>query len=143
MEYCSAMRTFLRYYSNQDFVHKHVKDQNLTDVGDCLRNKNSQINSFYDTCTDECYNPCYEQNIKYKDRYAWENVSSRVTLRLFYEDSRETKIEEVPRYDEMTLLSNLGGQLGLMVGMSALSVMEILVWFILLLIDHAHRLLYG
>ena len=52
---------------------------------------------------------------------------------LFLRDLVETHITEVPSYDAVTLLANFGGMLGLMTGMSALSLFEIVIWIGLLL----------
>ena len=45
----------------------------------------------------------------------------------YFPDMKETSIEHVPRLDVPTLFSNFGGQLGLMAGVSAISVVELIV----------------
>ena len=58
---------------------------------------------------------------------------------LFPRDLVETHITEVPSYDGVTLLANFGGMLGLMTGMSALSLFEIVIWIGLLLAGWLNR----
>ena len=54
-------------------------------------------------------------------------------MRLFFyfQELKETTIEDVPRLDIATLLANFGGQLGLMAGVSAVSIVELLIFFLL------------
>ena len=56
-----------------------------------------------------------------------------------YKQLTVTEINEVEAYDAVTLLANFGGMLGLMTGMSALSLIEILVWFVLSVVARLQR----
>ena len=49
-------------------------------------------------------------------------------------------IEHVPRLDVATLLSNFGGQLGLMAGVSAISIVELTLWMLLIIFDRLYVL---
>lgn len=48
-----------------------------------------------------------------------------LAVKIFYEDLSYTYIEETPVWTELTLISSFGGQLGLFVGISLLSFVEI------------------
>ena len=51
--------------------------------------------------------------------------NSVLSLNVFYDDLQYTVVEELPSLDLLTFVSNLGGTLGLCVGMSFLSILEI------------------
>ena len=49
-----------------------------------------------------------------------------LSLNIFYDDLNYMLVEEVPSIDFLTLISNIGGTLGLFLGMSFLSGLELL-----------------
>ena len=59
-------------------------------------------------------------NISYEDL-----KQSLVSLNIYYDDLGYTTLEEIPKIDFNTLISNLGGNLGLFLGASVLSLFEI------------------
>ena len=69
-----------------------------------------------------------------------ERVTYNTALRFYFEDLEKTYITEVPSYDIPTLLYNFGGALGLMVGVSAISILEISTWFMLFFVDRIYLL---
>ena len=143
MMICSSLTIIQRHYVREEYVRKYFKDQKPATVRKCRVKNRLRIMEFTNNCTEKCYDPCFEQNFRHKQKYLRKKVKlpSTVKLSFYYEDAKETSIEHIPRYDVVTLVSNFGGQLGLMVGMSALSFMEVLVWLILLVVDGLHRLL--
>ena len=58
-----------------------------------------------------------------------------LALFFYYQEMKETLIEQNPSYHFSTLFANFGGTLGLMTGMSAISIMEMGIWLILYMID--------
>ena len=90
-------------------------------------------------CAKECRIPCKEITFKIKEKYeSNKRAGARVRLFFYFEELKETVIEHVPRHTAGTLLANFGGQLGLMAGVSAISIVELLIWFVLVLIDRLH-----
>ena len=57
--------------------------------------------------------------------------NNKVLLRVYYRELMEMQINEAASYDRVTLVANFGGMLGLMTGMSALSLFEIFIWILL------------
>jgi hypothetical protein len=77
----------------------------LTAVADCLE----------DDFSESCYN-VYSKN--------------GALVEVFYQKLNYETMEESAAYTISTLLSNLGGQVGLWLGMSVLSVIEVMVLFL-------------
>ena len=74
----------------------------------------------------------YSRVLEYRSSWRQENKTYKeIALDVYFSELSETEIKEAPSYDGVTLLANFGGMLGLMTGMSALSVLEILMWIVL------------
>ena len=140
LELCATMGTIERHYVRSEYTRRYFKDQPIAESQKCVAEKRSQIAKHVMKCVETCHNPCYEQYFKSRNTFLRRGKKSDVMLSFYFEDAKEAHIEEVPRYEVVTLVSNFGGQLGLMVGMSALSILEVLVWLVLLLIDCVHGL---
>ena len=140
--YCSTA-SFMRrkYIKDKNFLKEHFRDQSAKEADKCLRVKQVDIEDYLAKCIDQCHNPCFEHTFKTQARYL-RHEGDRLELSFHYEDLKETYIKEEPRYEVETLLSNFGGQLGLMAGMSALSIIEVLLWFVLLCVESLHRLIW-
>ena len=121
-----------------EIMLKYYRDQPLEKINECLKDKEEDILGELETCVEGCVNPCVEQYFKHRDKVLASELP-QVVLIFYYDDTKETHIKEVPRYEAVTLVSNFGGQLGLMVGMSFISVLEVLVWFVLLLVERINR----
>ena len=61
-------------------------------------------------------------------RSAADPRNNLVQLNIFYEDFLVQHVVEEPSYDAIRLLADIGGQLGLFLGVSVLSVTEFLMW---------------
>ena len=68
--------------------------------------------------------------------------NSRIRVFVYFDELKETIIEHVPRLDIPTLLANFGGQLGLMAGVSAISIVELIIWICLLFV-HCLQIIYN
>ena len=111
-------------------------------MNQCYRDKKNEWTELYQQCANQCRSACKEVNYKIKKEFKTNGLHapSRVRLFFFYQDLKETIIEYVPRSDVSTLLANFGGQLGVMAGISAISLIELFIWFLLFLADRINRL---
>ena len=68
------------------------------------------------------------KNLKAKNLSLEEYIQkSLISLNLFYEEFKYTSINEVPKFTLIDLIANLGGIMGLFLGMSFLSFGEVIV----------------
>jgi len=77
-------------------------------------------------CPLECDSIKYEQSM-YSNQI---DVSSIVSLNIFYESLEYTVINQKAKMDEFDLISNIGGNLGLFIGVSFLSLAEFIELFV-------------
>ena len=140
LKYCRSAAAIYRYLMREEeFLRSNFEDQPVMNIEKCLLDRKEDIEEHREICVTQCHNPCFEQNFKAIQTFT-KGEGENIWLSFYYEDRKETFIKEVPSYELETLLSNFGGQLGLMVGMSALSIMEVLIWFILLLVECLYRI---
>ena len=108
------------------------RDQTSKEFHDCRREKERQNSYQIGKCTEECREPCkgerYHVHQSYEPPMPLNNTFS---IKVVYKELVETVIGKQPRSDLKTLIANFGGTLGLMTGMSALSIIEIFIWLIL------------
>ena len=138
---CGAIPIGLRsLVRDQEFLNNFSRDRNISSIKTCESEKTEYLEKFYTNCGHGCQSPCNEVRYKVFKKYepCYENHSSRIRLFFYYEELKETTIEQVPRLDFPTLAANFGGQLGLMAGVSAISFVEILIWLILFLSDRLY-----
>merc|ERR1712183_464390 len=105
--------------------HKH----NITDrqsVTDCLNKHNSDINKDVATCSVKCPPLCLDEIFSVSVRYEKPKAGENKTVRMlfYYPKMTEKTIRQTPAYHFSALVANFGGTLGLMAGMSAISVIE-------------------
>ncbi|XP_063406502.1 acid-sensing ion channel 4-like [Mytilus trossulus] len=63
-----------------------------------------------------------------------DNYEPNVMVRVFFKDFTTTVTEQIPKYDGVTsLLANLGGQMGLFLGASILTMTELLEFIIFIM----------
>ena len=110
----------------------------------CWHNWTSQRSTIR-KCRASCFQPCEEERYRVsKISQPWTAYELRiqgqrnkhlnikkVRLSVYFRELKEMRITETPSYSDVTLLANFGGMLGLMTGMSALSLLEILIWMLL------------
>ncbi|XP_031558143.1 FMRFamide-activated amiloride-sensitive sodium channel-like, partial [Actinia tenebrosa] len=54
-----------------------------------------------------------------------------IELHVYYADLDYAHVEETPKYEFQDIISNVGGQLGMWIGVSALSIAEVIELFII------------
>ena len=94
-----------------------------------------------DKCYDECRFPCSKQTYKVRVEYAPNFPGENGTMFFFHMDRKETLISEAAKTDLLTVLSSFGGTLGLLAGVSVLSLLELLIWVVLFVAELATRYL--
>ena len=78
------------------------------------------------------------QQVRYEPNSATSNEHD-VNLFFYYLEMTKKYIEQSPSYVFYTLFSNFGGTMSLMTGMSAISVIEMSIWFVLFVVDRCYR----
>ena len=99
------------------------------EINTCINNNRfcEDINGNFIECTFPCPKPCHEESFKIKEMHIFTR-NEKKHLMLNSPESRTTYINEIPAYTMEKLLSEIGGYLGLFVGMSILSLIEIMVY---------------
>ena len=137
----SIQLTFRAVLRDKTVLDKYFRDRSVDEMKMCFHNNYKEITEgpIRKKCVDECRSPCNEHVYKITQRYEPNpGAGTRVRLFFYFHSLKETVIEQVPRLDLPTLLANLGGQLGLMTGISVISVVELLLWFSLFVVDRTH-----
>ncbi|XP_028411227.1 acid-sensing ion channel 4-A-like isoform X2 [Dendronephthya gigantea] len=114
----------------------------------CLWDIQKRFNRDKLPCMDECRLPCREEVIeKTISMSQWPSTAYQATyekkmsfssesyllLNIFYNALNYQRIEENFVYDEINLLADIGGQLGLWIGVSVITVFELIELFALIL----------
>ncbi|XP_028411225.1 degenerin deg-1-like isoform X2 [Dendronephthya gigantea] len=115
----------------------------------CLWDIHHRFNHDKLPCMDECRLPCREEVIQktismsqwpstlYQTYEKQKNTNfsseSYLLLNIFYNELNYQRIEENFVYDEINLLADIGGQLGLWIGVSVITVFELIELFALIL----------
>ena len=116
----------------------------------CLWVIHQRFNNDQLPCIEECRQPCREEVIEktismsqwpstpYQTYEKEKNVNfssqSFLLLNIFYNELNYQRIEESFVYDEINLLADIGGQLGLWIGVSVITVFELIELFAIILI---------
>ena len=139
MQTCGAIQfVYRRVLRTEDFL-KLVQDRNVSAMNECYEEKIGVWGIAYTECANNCRTACTETTYNTKQRYVPNTLApSRIRLFFYYRDLKETIINHVPSFNPPTLVANLGGGLGLMAGVSAISIVEIFVWFILFVVERLH-----
>lgn len=88
-------------------------------------------------CLPECNSVKYETSY-IKDRFVPENLTdfeNVATVSIYFADDEFTAYKRFESYGTVRLLSNIGGFLGLFLGISVLSIVEIVYFFTLRFVD--------
>ena len=82
----------------------------------------------------KCISPCQETvyQAEFKPTF---HTNSYVYLTIYFEDIEIMKTTELPAYDSTRFLADVGGLIGLLIGMSLLSLFEVLVCLALYAFD--------
>ena len=137
LRYCLMKIWLTKCQDVPDFYQQYIQEDayrssNFTQekVSECLR---SNLNANRSQC--DCPLACEETNYLLR----FENpiyLKSKQTWNIFLHNQEEkvTKIQQVPAYTMEDLLGAAGGILGLAIGASSLSVVELLTYFVLYLV---------
>lgn len=83
-------------------------------------------NSYYASFLLQNY-PVFEKNSRFNRSLTIEDIKGSVSkINIYLEDMRVNRITEFPSMSVMSLISNIGGLLGLFLGMSLLSLIEVI-----------------
>ena len=106
--------------------------------------KYDEMTILYDTCRANCSIPCEEDSYRVTVRYEppANESTTEVNIYFYYQEMKQTTIEQHPALAISTLVANFGGQLGLMAGVSAISIIEIIIWFVLYGVECAYHFYY-
>ena len=123
-------------------AHRLNHELNESAITECIHEADYERNlgeSWVEHCVNNCPLPCEETKYDVKltrKEYPEPNIAFSFDFRYL----KEFQIEENPSFDIQTLIGTFGGTLGLMTGMSALSVFELLVWVVLFVGDRVYSL---
>lgn len=93
-------------------------------------------------CLPDCFSIEYEQNIivvKLKPSGDEWEADELVGLRFYFGADEYTALKRHPTYGTVSFLSNCGGLLGLFLGVSALSIVEVFYFFVIRLTSDVVR----
>ena len=141
MQTCRTIHYFYRDWLRDKGILKQILDRNVSAMNQCVNEKESDWNKVHAKCSSFCRSACTETTYNLKQKYI-PNTQAPTRIRLFfyYPNLKETIINHVPSFTPSTLFANLGGSLGLMAGVSAISIVELFVWFILIVVDRLERI---
>ena len=101
----------------------------------CINKNNIVINS---KCVIECPEKC--DSVKYETFYSFTKfernnsfnvkIDDYVAFGVYFDSLDYTLIDQIPKMNKLDLISNIGGNLGLFIGVSFLSFAEIIELFI-------------
>ena len=99
----------------------------------------------YDKCNKGCRPPCFEE--VYEARIEGPNflgfLNDNFTMISANLDKKEVFVVDFPKQNLLILLPAFGGTLGLLAGVSALSIIEIIIWTVLLVAEKSALLYTG
>ena len=144
---CKAAYYFYRaYIRDKTYLNSFIDESIDRNEGTKCWDRVSRSNRYkIRACKATCYQPCEEERYTISETsHPWSDHQKKIqqrqtnhenmkTVRLsvYFSELNEIEIAESPSYDRVTLLANFGGMLGLMTGMSAISLLEILIWVLL------------
>ena len=105
-------------------------EKSIPEIERCLEKYDDEMTIYYNKCIENCNSPCLEEVLDVKVRYAYSH-GNHIKLVMHYDNLQVYNIREVPRYELWSLVANVGGTLGLMTGMSAISLLEVFMYFVL------------
>ena len=100
----------------------------FSEVKNCLLKQIGIYGSWWERIPFACPISCYEETYQVKEMRSGDFSGWR--LDMMYQRRRTTFVREIPTYTMDKLLSEIGGYLGLFVGMSILSIIEIVVYIV-------------
>ena len=142
LKWCGVTHaTYHALLRNPDSFQHLFQDRTMKEIDKCMDEKFGEMSVFYENCRLKCSVPCVENSYRVTVRHEPpSNTSSEeVNIYFYYQEMKETTIEQRPSLAMSTLIANFGGQLGLMAGVSVVSIIEILIWFLFFGIERMYR----
>ena len=146
LKVCGVVQNHYRaMWRNKEMLQNKLT-KNFTKGKECFDSFHARSDE-YNECARHCHLPCTEERYHVQGDSIPSNMidtadvtSTMILLRFEYKSLEETQIIEEASLDGKILLSSFGGTLGLMCGMSALSLIEVIYYFTLMMIGQIHRL---
>ena len=139
---CGATHATYRALLRQPNSLRHLfRNKNMSEIESCMVTRFEAMGDFYEKCRVKCVIPCVEDSYRVSVRHEPPtNVTSKeLSIYFYYQEMKETIIENHPSLAISTLVANFGGQLGLMAGVSAISIIELVIWFVLFGVECIYR----
>ena len=97
------------------------------------------VNNYHRPCKCKilCKETVYDEKLKHTSSYNKANL----TLTIYYDKLEIIKSTELPAYEYTRFMADIGGLIGLIIGMSFLSVFEVIICIALCTLDFALMLL--
>ena len=118
----------MEYLSHELMLNSTDTSKTEAQIRECIYQKFKQRTIAKCTCQLPCRESIFEANlerkIEEKPRKSW-------MFTIYFKRKQIKNITERPLYEGKYLLADLGGLVGLLVGMSALSLVELVVYFVL------------
>jgi hypothetical protein len=111
----------------EDFLYHKCYKKKEPIIRNCT---NSFIQTFnengscYEYCPLECDSFSYDISVS-SNSYIKKNDSNKYKIYVYFDDLKYTLISEQPKFDFIDLVSNIGGSLGLFLGISFISFLEL------------------
>uniref|UniRef100_A0A7M5X720 Uncharacterized protein n=2 Tax=Clytia hemisphaerica TaxID=252671 RepID=A0A7M5X720_9CNID len=136
-EKCGAIPHMYKKHMREPHKFENKLRLNDTEAETCLKGV-EEDHEVYNKCNAFCrLQPCYEEDIKMSLKYhTTKNQNNLLSLAFGYEYFLVKVYEETPREKWVDLFANFGGCVGLMNGLSILSVFELFIFFGLVLFDY-------
>ena len=112
------------------YIQMNSTDTNKTDaqIRECIYEKLKQRTFTKCTCQLPCRESIYEAKL---DRKIEQKIRKAWMFAIYFKRKQIKSVEERPAYDGKYLLADVGGLVGLLVGMSVLSLVELVVYIAL------------
>ena len=134
MQKCGHVPDIAHKYVNHtsNIVHNYLNStlSNITDIHELHRTcmDKVRISLYYNRSKCNCQLACMETKFKVRTETYYKHNVSEWFMYFNNEDNKVTQISQVPSYTLEDVLGAVGGILGLAIGASSLSVIEILVY---------------
>jgi len=116
------------------YMYKDLKPCNMTDhpvsVESYLKTSGSLINQFHSLCTEQCEQECTLFKFDLRTTKSTQLNSNTTILRFYVRDFSTLEITQIAKIGIFDLISNIGGLMGLFIGVSFLTFMEIVEYII-------------
>ena len=128
LENCGFIMNLFRTYARDSGYIAQLKNKTMTEFKQCVTDMGNKQKNLTHSCVAGCNEPCDEIKYDVSETFFPETF---LQWEVSFKDFQVREIGQEPSYDETSLIANFGGTLGLMCGMSAVSILELLIWTLL------------